>query len=341
MWEEAWGREPQMRTSESCEGAGLHSGKWASRATTAARDPSVRSYLGRMYYRRRLLLALLQAHGGCLEKIKLHKLLLLFMADRHEAAFHFVPYKFGAFSYQANADLVTLARQSLVANQEKEWELTDKEDHLAALKPADRAVLDALVNAHKGMSRDELVRETYRRFPYSALHSEMAPRLLNANERKAVANSLPPAGPQGLYTIGYEGLDLDAFLNKLIRARIAVLCDVRRNAYSMKYGFSKKQLQHACEGVGIRYEHVPDLGIASDERQELNTQADRDALFGRYAERTLPTTRPSQEHLAALIAEQERVAIMCFEHEQHCCHRGTLAQAVVKLPGFEGELVHL
>jgi uncharacterized protein (DUF488 family) len=294
-----------------------------------------------MFYRRRLLLALLQAHGGRAEKMRLHKLLLLLMAQRGEAAFHFVPYKFGAFSYQANADLVTLAKQQLVANHEKEWELTDTEDHLAALKPADRALLQALVAGHKAMSRDELVRETYLKFPYSALRSEMAARLLNAQERKAVVDALPPAGPQGLYTIGYEGLDLDAFLNKLIRARIAVLCDVRRNAYSMKYGFSKRQLQHACEGVRIRYEHLPELGIASDERQELNSQADRDALFARYAKHTLSTTSSAQEHIASLIAEHERVAIMCFEHEQQCCHRSALAQAVVKLPDFKGELVHL
>ena len=109
----------------------------------------------------------------------------------------------------------------------------------------------------------------------------------------------------------------------------------------MKYGFSKKQLQHACEGVGIRYEHVPELGIASDERQELNTQADRDALFARYKKHTLSTTSTAQEHIATLIAEHERVAIMCFEHEQQCCHRSALAQAVVKLPDFHGELVHL
>jgi len=294
-----------------------------------------------MYYRRRLLLALLQALSGRVEKMRLHMLLLLLMAKRGEAAYHFVPYKYGAFSFQANADLVACTTRGWVANHEKEWELLDKEDHLAALKPADRAVLRMVLESHGKLDRDDLVRDTYQRFPYSALRSEMASRLLSKAELKAVKESLPQAGPVGLYTIGYEGLDLDAFLNKLIRARIAVLCDVRRNAYSMKYGFSKKPLQNACEGVGIGYEHLPELGIASDERQELVTQADRDALFARYAKRTLPHTRTHQEHIAQLIAEHGRVAIMCFEHEQQCCHRGTLAQAVVKLPGFHGGLIHL
>ncbi len=294
-----------------------------------------------MYYRRRLLLALLHALGGRVEKMRLHKLLLLFMKQRGAAAYDFVPYRYGAFSFQANADLVALCTRGLLANHEKEWELLDQEDHRNALKPADRAALHAVLEAYVGMSRDALVRETYLRFPYTATRSDMAARLLNTTEKKAVAQALPAPGPPGLYTIGYEGLDLDSFLNKLLQARVAVLCDVRRNAFSMKYGFSKKQLQGACEGVGIRYEHLPELGIPGDERQELHSQADRDALFRRYAARTLADTSDAQEHLAALVAAEGRVAIMCFEHEQQCCHRGTLAQAVLRLPGFNGELVHL
>lgn len=39
-----------------------------------------------MYYRRRLLLALLQALGGRAEKMRLHKLLMLYMVQRGEAA---------------------------------------------------------------------------------------------------------------------------------------------------------------------------------------------------------------------------------------------------------------
>ena len=43
-----------------------------------------------------------------------------------------------------------------------------------------------------------------------------------------------------------------------------------------------------CEGVAIRYEHLPGLGVASDERQRLHTQADYDALFAAYERDSLP-----------------------------------------------------
>ena len=64
-----------------------------------------------------------------------------------------------------------------------------------------------------------------------------------------------------------------------------LLCDVRKNALSMKYGFSRNQLKDACEHVGIQYLHIPDLGIVPKKRKELNTQADYERLFSEY-ERT-------------------------------------------------------
>ena len=46
--------------------------------------------------------------------------------------------------------------------------------------------------------------------------AEMAEGLLNAEEHQAVAATKPKTSAPGLYTIGYEGLDIDAFLNKLM-----------------------------------------------------------------------------------------------------------------------------
>ena len=47
---------------------------------------------------------------------------------------------------------------------------------------------------------------------------------------------------------------------------IGLLCDVRKNPLSRKFGFSKKKLKHITETVGIKYVHIPELGIESDKR---------------------------------------------------------------------------
>lgn len=131
-----------------------------------------------------------------------------------------------------------------------------------------------------------------------------------------------------LFTIGYEGRSLERYLNLLIRAGVSTLCDVRRNPLSRKYGFSKKTLSGACDGVGIRYEHLPELGIASEERRQLETQDDYDALFERYESTSLPSQEESVGQIAAWIRDGAAVALTCFEAEPHRCHRHCVAEAV-------------
>ena len=85
-----------------------------------------------------------------------------------------------------------------------------------------------------------------------------------------------------LFTIGYEGLSIDAYLNRLITNQVAMLVDVRKNPISMKYGFSKMQLVNATAKAGISYIHIPDLGIPSRLRQNLKSVSAYQELFEYY-----------------------------------------------------------
>lgn len=156
-----------------------------------------------------------------------------------------------------------------------------------------------------------------------------------AVKEDAVRKGEPTPGSRCLYTVGYEGLSLSTFLGLLTSVGVEVLCDVRRNAFSMKRGFKKGQLMEACENVGVRYEHLPALGIASTERKDLRTQADRDALFRRYVGSTIPVSRQEQDRIVELLADHGRVAIMCFEADPTTCHRSHLAATLEALrPGL-------
>ena len=129
-------------------------------------------------------------------------------------------------------------------------------------------------------------------------------------------------------TIGYEGRNLEGYLNRLIVAGVTMLCDVRRNPLSRKYGFSKRTLAKGCEGVGIRYEHLPELGIASEERRELVTQADYDALFAVYRRDALPQQTRVLTQIRQWVDQGERVALTCFEALPQQCHRHCVADAL-------------
>ena len=63
-----------------------------------------------MFYRRKILLALIEQCGGQVEKLRLQKLLFLLSRYQDNPTFDFVPYKFGCYSFQANSDLNTLIK---------------------------------------------------------------------------------------------------------------------------------------------------------------------------------------------------------------------------------------
>jgi uncharacterized protein (DUF488 family) len=93
--------------------------------------------------------------------------------------------------------------------------------------------------------------------------------------------------------------------------------------------------------VGIRYEHLPQLGIASAERRELKTQADYDALFEDYECKSLPLQNESLAQIQTWIKKGERVALTCFELHPHQCHRHCVAEALERQAVKKLRAVHL
>jgi uncharacterized protein (DUF488 family) len=136
------------------------------------------------------------------------------------------------------------------------------------------------------------------------------------------------AAGRTLLTIGYEGRTLEAYLAALTEAGCTLLCDVRRNPFSRKPGFSKKRLAEGCAGAGIRYEHVPELGVASADRKAIDTPEALAALFARYRDETLPREAVHVARIVEWLEAGEVVALTCFERDPAECHRHLVAEAV-------------
>lgn len=294
-----------------------------------------------MYYRRKLLLALLEAFDNRLNKISLQKLLMLLSKQQQKPDFHFVPYKYGCYSFQATADLHTMIKYNQVALQNKEWVKIDEEKYLPTLKDEDRLAIKFIKQTYGHKSSEELIRITYNKYPQFAINSIVAKDLLTPEEFRKVIDAKPQSDKTILFTIGYEGISLEEYINKLIVNDVKVLCDVRKNSFSMKFGFSKSQLQKACEGVGIQFLHVPQLGIDSSKRQELNTQCDYDNLFLQYRNEVLSQTQEYQDNLLKILVNHKRIALTCFEANICQCHRKHLADALAKHPSFMYEVKHI
>jgi len=294
-----------------------------------------------MYYRRKILLALLEVFDNRLEKISLQKLLMLVAKQQPKPCYYFVPYKFGCFSFQANADLSTMTKYKQVISEDNCWIKIDNEKYLLSLKEEDRQAIRNIKQIYGNKNADDLIKLTYLKYPYLAINSVVVKEKLSINDYRKVIEAKPKSNKTVLYTIGYEGISLEEYLNKLILNDIKVLCDVRKNSKSMKYGFNKSQLQNACDGVGIKFLHIPGLGIDSNKRQELNTQNDYDKLFSIYRAEILPQTLGLQENILALLKDKKRIALTCFEANINQCHRKHLAESIVKISGFDYQLKHI
>jgi hypothetical protein len=283
-----------------------------------------------LYEREKQLMGLLDALGGSMPALDFQKLLFLFCREAEEIpSYSFVPYRFGAFSFTSYADKRRLIAAGLLEEDDRTWQLTEA-GRLAVRKLSGKpGGLSLFLQRHAQLRGNALIEETYRRYPYYAIRSEMLGRLrLDADALRRIGAARPPLTGNGLLTIGYEGRNLEEYLNLLIRDGVNVLCDVRRNPLSRKYGFAKNTLGNACQNVGIRYEHLPELGIPSQERRGLETQADYKALFASYCRDSLPMQTEALAKIQDWIDRGERVALTCYEKLPEQCHRHCVAEAV-------------
>ncbi|NJN17037.1 MAG: DUF488 domain-containing protein [Oscillochloris sp.] len=130
-----------------------------------------------------------------------------------------------------------------------------------------------------------------------------------------------------LFTIGYEGLNIELFLERLQAHGITTVIDVRQRPYSRKPDFNKKRLTAHLAAVGINYVHVVELGTPKPLRDAVRRDKDYPAFFAAVT----PLIEAEETALAAAL---ERVrsgscALLCFEHDAGVCHRRVVAEALL------------
>jgi uncharacterized protein YwgA len=269
------------------------------------------------YMRQRFLLSFIRQLNDGVTATDLQKLVFLHTMVGDSDYYEFVPYKFGAYSFQLKEDVDILLRDGFVNMDNTRIRVGSNSPKAASF----RIVLE------RG---NALVRRAYREYPYYAINSEIAEKLFSGKEleRFNKERQIYTQTKQVLFTIGYEGKGIEAFINSLIQNDIRLLCDVRKNPLSRKFGFSKGKLEHITQTVGIKYVHIPGLGIESDKRCSLETPEDYKRLFEDY-ERTLPHRKNFLEEVYALLRTNTRIALMCFERDPLMCHRYVIKDYIV------------
>ena len=293
-----------------------------------------------MYYRRKILLALIEVFGGSLKSTDCEKLLFNFCQQTGKNHYDFFPYKFGPFSIMSYYDKRRLMDLGLLKSAD-DFQLNTKHSYLNELTTTDKAALLRFKSNIGNLRGDKLVKKTYREFPQFSARSKIAERHFDADEIKQLKFAWNTDKAPFVFTIGYEGLTIDSFLNKLIANSITVVVDVRNNPQSMKYGFSKKSFKQYIESAGMKYIHIPELGIPSAMRKGLGESVSHKNLFKAYENKLLPKQETEIKQLMDLTNKDERIALVCFEADHNFCHRHTLVEHLQKNKAFKRAVIHL
>lgn len=296
---------------------------------------------GMMYYRRKILLALLDLFGGHSGKTDLQKLLFIVSKKQENPSYEFVPYKFGAYSFQLQQDLNTLTKYGFVAETDKGWNLEKSDYSIRNLSKSDKEILEEVKKDFKDQLGEKLIRYTYIHFPFYAIYSEIALKILSRKEMALVEQEKTNSISDCLATIGYEGRTIEKYVEILIRNGIRVLCDIRKNPLSMKFGFSKKQLSNILKMSNIEYVHIPGLGIESEQRKSLHSKSDYNELFEHYKKTTLKENTSDLDLLVQIYREKKRIALTCFEADINSCHRKHTSEKLHKILEINSPVVHL
>lgn len=274
-----------------------------------------------MLNRQKTLLELLRAADRSVLRTELTKWSFLL---RHEygssggsAFYDFVPYQLGPFSFSLYQEIGKLEDQGYVIEDgDTGWKL----DRRIAFKPPTDPVTEdvrRIVKRVGAWNTDKLLDYVYDAFPAYTVNSERKKLATRATSDPAV------------FTAGYEGISVDFFLNKLVEKGVRRLIDIRHNPIARRYGFHRSTLQRLTGRLDIDYVHVPELGIQSQLRQNLDTMNDRTALFDRYEKTTLSSNDGALSRVATLMQEKASV-LVCMEAEAVCCHRSRVANNIAK-----------
>ena len=281
-----------------------------------------------MFYRQKVLLSLLEVFGGTLPNTDFEKLLFLYCKRTKSTHYVFFPYKYGGFSFISYYDKRKLTEKGYLVAVDKFQISQQTKSCLSQLKPSDRRAIKIFAATTRNLRGKELVRTAYREYPEYTRKSEIASQILDNEEYERVTEVWQIGIEPVLMTIGYEGMSIDAYLNKLIENNVTALVDVRKNPISRKFGFSKRILNNYVNKAGLEYYHLPDLGIASHLRKDLNGPASYQTLFELYEKQILPEQKSALKMLKTITQVQKRIALTCFEADHTMCHRQKLVEVL-------------
>jgi uncharacterized protein (DUF488 family) len=116
-----------------------------------------------------------------------------------------------------------------------------------------------------------------------------------------------------IFTIGYQSVEVEDFIETLQKAGVTRLVDCRSKPWSRQSSFAKDKLERLLKRAGIEYRWAPKLGGKEGKRP--------DGWDG------------ALNHIIERASQGKVIAVMCMEYDPTQCHRGLWLQPDLEARG--------
>lgn len=134
--------------------------------------------------------------------------------------------------------------------------------------------------------------------------------------------------PLNLYTLGYQGVDVNTYVQKLKIAGVGIVADVRETPWSHKRAFCKNILSFELSKAGIGYVHVKSAGNPKENRRSAPDITECLRRYKDYLRSNPDGVIDLVEVVRRAASQNQSVCLTCFEKDVHDCHRSILVDAM-------------
>lgn len=265
--------------------------------------------------------------GGKSSFIRLVKMVFLYKSlvesKKLDTFYEFVPYKYGPYSFNLHNELKGLIKNGYLYSKDNKTIQINHDLAIPSIGLQFEEEIRYFINEYSKLPDNKLSEHVYSRFPWFTINAAKI-------EKRRVSR---PKASELVYTIGYEGLQIDAFLNILLMKGIQQVIDVRSNPVSRQYGYHKATLMKLCNSLSIKYLHYPELGITSERRTTIQDTESLQRLLTWYRNEVTTHKRKSIKLVEDEIMEKPSV-LLCMEADPTLCHRFQLAKIISKETGL-------
>jgi uncharacterized protein (DUF488 family) len=134
-----------------------------------------------------------------------------------------------------------------------------------------------------------------------------------------------------VFTLGYQGLDIGAYIRELVKVGAGTVLDVRERAWSNRPDFVKATLQQGLIDAGINYFHIHRAGNPSEIRKAAKSADECLSKYRRYLKHNQAGIGELYSFVRMAFEGGRPACLLCYERNPWECHRSVLIEFLIEL----------